>query len=203
MANTAEKTFADLGPVKHSWSAIVKHDYVAFTPALMYWGTTLDRDMVRDFAATLDRSTRILACDAPMPIFNMANPIIELVVNCGGVTGEKREKIDLSRRLYFAPKSVWPSLRDYLTSYGTIDKDSARFSLAVECPLMTIPDYMRLAEGYMPPGFIDVASVGVYASDYCAIWRWNANNYFDKPTATRVNPVEVVYSDGLMFMKSF
>ena len=203
MADTAEKTFADLGPVKHSWSALVAHDYQAFTPALLYWGTTLDRDMVRDFAATLDRSTRIMACDAPMQIFQMQNPVIDLTVQCGGVTGEKHEKIDLSRRLYFCPKSLWPSLRDYLSTYATIDKNTGRFSLAVECPMMTIPDYMRFAQGIMPPGFIDVASIGVYASDYCAIWRWNISNSFEKPRAEKVNPVDVVYHDGLMFLRSY
>lgn len=201
MADTAEKTFADLGPVKHSWSSIVAHDYVAFTPALMYWGTNLDRDMVRDFAATLDRSTRILACDAPMPIFDITNSVSEITIQCGGATGEKVEKIDWSRRMYFCPKSIWPQLRVYLGRYGTFDKNTMRYSAAVECPVITIPDYMRLAEGYVPPGFIPMSSIGMYATDGCSMWRWDEENHYSRPKAVKIPPTELVRYDGMMFFQ--
>lgn len=203
MADTAEKTFADLGKVKHSWSGIVAHDYVAFTPALLYWGTTLDRDLVRDFAATLDKSTRILGCDSPMPIFKMTNPIREMVIQCGGASGEKKDKIDLSRRLYFCPKSLWEKLRDHLTRFAFCDPVKKEVVVAVECPVMQIPDYTRLADGIMPPGFIPVSSISVYGTSYGAIWRWNSSNLFEKPTATRVDACELARKDGLMFLRRY
>lgn len=202
MADTIEKTFADLGQVKHTWSSIVLHDYKAFTPALLYWGTTLDRDMVRDFAATLDRSTRILGCDSPFPIFDMQDPVRELVVNCGGATGEKREKIDLSRRLYFCPSSLWEKMRSHLVSYTFADMNQKRVVFGVECPQLTIPDYVRLAEGYVPPGFIQVSSVGVYATDYCCTWNVDSTNHYVRPKAVKLPPCQLAYHDGMMFMES-
>jgi hypothetical protein len=202
MADSVEKTFADLGKVKHTWSSIVAHDYVAFTPALLYWGTTLDRDMVRDFASTLDKSTRILGCDSPFPIFDLVNPVRELVVNCGGAVGEKREKIDLSRRLYFCPAALWPDMRNHLRSYCFVDMKNMRFTFSVECPQLTIPDYVRMAEGYVPPGFIKVSSVGVYASDYCCAWDRDSSNPYVRPKAVTLPPSQLAYKDGLLFMES-
>lgn len=202
MRDTAEKSFADLGTTKHTWSAIAAKDYQAFTPALLYWGTTLDRDMVRDFAGGLDKSTRIKMCISPMPIFDIDNPIRELTIQCGGASGEKKEKLDLSRTLYFCPKPLWPSLREFMAAFCSVDMKLGRVAFAGECPLMTIPDYVRLAEGYVPPGFISVASVGIYASDFCSLWKWNGSNPFERPRAVKAPRHEVAYQDGLLFMES-
>lgn len=201
MKEREEKTYADLGVTNHTWTGITSRDYQAFTPALLYWGTNLDRDLVRDYAARLDKSTRIKVCEAPIPIFSMRDPVRELTVSCS--TGDKTERIDFSRRLYFCPKSIWSGgLREYLISYGYVEKDSMRFALAAECPVMRIPDMVRMANGFSPPGSIEVASIGVYASDFCYLWRWDPSNIYARPVATKASPFEVVYQDGLMFMES-
>ena len=202
LKDTAEKSFAELGSTKHTWSAITAKDYQAFTPALLYWGTTLDRDMVRDFAARLNKSTRIKMCISPMPVFDIENPVRELRIDCGGATGEKVERLDLSRTIYFCPKSIWPELREFMTAFCSVDIKAGRVAFAGECPVMNVPDYVRLAEGYVPPGFIPVASVGVYASDFCSLWRWNLSNPYERPKAVRAPRHEVAYQDGLLFMES-
>lgn len=202
MRDTAEKSWADLGKVRHTWSSIAAHDYQAFTPALIYWGTPLDRDLVRDFASRQDKSVRILGCDSPIPIFDMPNPIRDLHVSCGGAVGDRFERMDLSRRLYFCPKDLWKDMLACLTSYSIVDVKNRQMAEAVECPRLTIPDYVRLSEGFMPPGFISVASVGVYATDFCSLWQWNSNNYYEKPKARRVPPCEAMCRDGFLFLES-
>jgi len=196
-----EKTFADLGNTKYTWTGLTSKEYQAFTPALLYWNTTHDRDMVRDFAARLNKSTRIKVSISPFPIFDIDPPLRELEVSCGGAVGDRKEILDLSRTLYFCPKSIWPELRNYLISYGSVDVQKQRVAFAAECPVMQIPDYVRMAQGHMPPGVINIASIGIYASDFCSLWRNDPSNPFVRPRAVKTDRCETAYYDGMMFLK--
>lgn len=206
MADSQEKAFLGFNalPENFTWSDISK-EYQAFSVALLYWKTGLDRDVVSDyvnqFVTNKDEYPKL--CIAPKPIFIMDDPIRELFVDTS--MGTKSQKIDLSRTIYFCPKHIWNKEENGMDTWiGNICFANAKdlsYSVTMRCPEMEIVDQMSMVKGDFPVKTLPIQTYGVYSTQQCAIWRYEPNNPYKKPKAWTCEPSALVISDGSMFFK--
>lgn len=203
MADTQEKSrieFANLKPT-YSWADVSK-DYAFFTPALIYWHTGADRDLVSDYVNEVVKDKvdypKIFVTDDP--IFNIENPIVHIAVatNIGGV---QIVKMDLSRMMYLCPLSVWDGLASFLGGCGFVDRKRDFYSTSIRCNDMTMYDYPDMKAGNFPPKPVTVAAFGIYSNESCNIWRYSLDNMFEQPRAVKADPAEVICQDGMMFWR--
>lgn len=191
-------------PERFKWSDLEK-DFVAFSSALLYWKTGLDRDTVSEFIANFvtEKDEYPQICFAPNPVFNIEDPVREMVVTTK--MGEKRVTWDLSRMLYFCPKHIWErkenGLRDWLSQVAFVYRADKSYAVSMRCPDMQIMDQMAFANGDFDPGLITVSTFGVYTTDKCAVWRYDTSNPYKKPEAFVTPACDLVIKDGMMFWK--
>lgn len=206
MGGTLEKVSIDFEhlPERFTWKDLEK-EFQAFSPALLYWNTGFDRDIVSDFINRfpVEKDERPKMCIAPRPIFELSNPVTTVRIQTK--MGLKERQTDWSRTIYFCPRHIWEreeaSLQEWIRGTGFADRKSQSYSIVVRCPEMKILDQMSYLNHDFPPKLISIETFGVYDNQKCSIWRCDPSNWYKMPEAKLYTAAEVIVKDGEVFWR--
>lgn len=204
-----EKAFGAVEEQKEysSWSCLLE-DYKFFTPAILYWHTGLDRDIVSDFINQKDipnpfRPRRIKVSRS---IFKMDNPIVDLK------QGFSVLKEDLSKLLYACPNksavagepTIWEQLDNFITSIDFMNLKTGFYACAVKQNDLKIFDYQAFLNGkFLPNMYIPVAAWGLYTNRNSVLWRHSeiSPGQYSVPVASVLDATNMSKEDAIKFFK--
>lgn len=206
-SGTVEKSFGAVNTIKEysTWSELLS-DYKFFTPAILYWNTGLDRDLISDFINQNDLPAeyRPQRVNLGRSIFQMENPVVDLK------QGFSTVKEDLSRMLYVCPNhaissgepTVWEQLDSFITSISFVNVKTGFYAQAMKQQDLMIFDFNAIAKAEFGPNmYIPVGAWGLYSNKVSTVWRskCSASGTYSVPIASVLDATNMTKEEAEKF----
>lgn len=207
-SGTMEKAFGATTVLKeyNTWVDLLS-DYKFFTPAILYWHTGLDRDLVSDFINQQDlppdlRPQRVIT---GRNIGEMENSIVPLKQGLSVVTE------DLAKMLYVCPNksekegepTIWERLDSFITSISFVDVKTGFYAQAMKQQDLMIFDLDALSNWheFNKDMYIPVGTWGLYSNKVSTVWRSkrSASGTYSVPVASVLDATNMTKEEAEKF----